>query len=331
MMEQSWRRLATAQMALVLLGSLRCTGLAAAETTPLVEFDIPYAVACRDATTSEFREKNPEHKLIEAQFEVSTLLREGKEDDLQQITVSLSSPRQRLRVEDFAPRTELHCDVKGEIKVVEKSEDIKTSDASLGGAISGDIGPVKAKISPALGGVKTQKNATEENFTKLPPKQVLVAAGTTNRGHGVVFKLKPSTQASLQGQKQYRCTFVVPKGWRADYLLVECRAEAQPRRPFYERAECGERQVCVGLYIEGDSEAHQAAQEVGESFESYIDIVQQRQQASDCDLPGLLKHVPGGMFLCSLADSDHRRRQKQTTEAEKQVRSATENIVRFAN
>ena len=177
MMEQSWRRLATARMVVVLLGSLGCAELAAAEAIPRVEFDIPYTVACRDATTDEFREKNPERKLIEAQLEVSTLLREGKEDDLQQITVSLSSPRQRLRVEDFAPRTELHSDVQGEIKIVEKSEEIKTSDASLGGAISGDIGPVKAKISPTLGGVKTHKNATEGNFTKLPPKQVLVAAG----------------------------------------------------------------------------------------------------------------------------------------------------------
>ena len=88
--------------------------------------------------------------------------------------------------------------------------------------------------------------------------------------------------------------------------------------------------MCVGLYIEGDAEARQAAQEVGESFESYIDLVQQCQ-AGDCDLPGLLKHVPGGMFLCSLADSGHRRRQKQTIEAEKQVRTATENIVRFAD
>jgi len=52
----------------------------------------------------------------------------------------------------------------------------------------------------------------------------------------------------------------VPRDWRGDYLLVSCRADGQRSRYFIKGIyPCGESRFVVGLYLEGDLEAKQAA------------------------------------------------------------------------
>src|SRR5262245_53329527 len=47
-----------------------------------VHFDMPFAIACRDVSSPEFLEANPGQKLIEARFEISSLLVAGQERNL---------------------------------------------------------------------------------------------------------------------------------------------------------------------------------------------------------------------------------------------------------
>src|SRR5688500_8382914 len=61
-----------------------CCSVAALAEVPRVYFDMPFAVACRDVTPPEFYSANPGQKLIEARFEISSLLTSGDERDLAQ-------------------------------------------------------------------------------------------------------------------------------------------------------------------------------------------------------------------------------------------------------
>jgi len=124
----------------------------------------------------------------------------------------------------------------------------------------------------------------------VPPKQLFLASGTTNRGHGVFFKLKPSSQASLEGQKEFVCLFIVPKDWRGDYACIACRAKGYNRSLWTRVEECGTAEVCVGLYLRGDPEARQAAKQLARAYETYRQAATKRPSG---DLRELLDQIPG--------------------------------------
>src|SRR5439155_3951954 len=54
---------------------------ASAAEPPRVQFDMPYAVACRDVTPADYSVSHPGHKLLEAKLEISALLVAGQEKD----------------------------------------------------------------------------------------------------------------------------------------------------------------------------------------------------------------------------------------------------------
>lgn len=95
---------------------------------------------------------------------------------------------------------------------------------------------------------------------KMPAKKPLIISGTFSQRQGVFFKFKQSNQVSLEGIKSITCSFIVPRDWRGDYLLLSCRADGQRSRYFIKGIyPCGESRFVVGLYLEGDLEAKQAA------------------------------------------------------------------------
>lgn len=234
--------------------------------SPNVIFDSSVIVTCTDVTPSDFAFAHPGEKVIEARFRVSALLEQGSANDIEEVLLVIQSPERRLRVVDFAPKTELTTDVTGEIEVVETSEDTETLDASIGGTVSVDYGVVKAKASPAVGGGNTQRNILTEKYHRIPPKELLLSSGTTNNEHGVFFKLRPSSQTSLEGMREYTCRFAVPEGWRGDWVMLQCHAKGYSGVGVFRSLEaCGYRRAYVGLYLAGDAEAQMAAVRLAEA------------------------------------------------------------------
>ncbi len=195
---------------LVALAGLSSVAAAAA---PRVAFDMSYTVECRDVTPEGYSSKNPDLRIVEAKFRISTRLESGREAELEELLIEITSPDQELPVVDFMPRTELDTDVAGEIEVVENREDSESTNAGLGGTVGVEYGIVKAQASPSAGGGKTHVAGTKETYKRIPPKQLLLASGTIHRGNGVFFKLKPSTHASLEGVRECATLFVVPSDW----------------------------------------------------------------------------------------------------------------------
>jgi hypothetical protein len=99
-----------------------------------------------------------------------------------------------------------------------------------------------------------------------------VASGTIERGCGVYYDLKPSTQDTLQKQREFACLFDVPSTWRANYLTVRCRAQAVKHGLLGDsEANCGVGLLSVGLYKQDDAEAMAAAYELGRKQQQYLD------------------------------------------------------------
>lgn len=309
-----------------------CPIAASYGASPRIAFDVSYTVECRDVTPDQYAESNPDSKIVEARFQVSTLIRRGEEEDVKQLMYVIRSIERRLSVVDFEPRTQVTSEISEPIQIVDSDEKSTSLDASVSVRISALAG---VDLAPSAGGSRLNRRNLEQKYSKLPPKQLLIASGTTNRRHGVFFKLKPSSQASLEGQKEFVCLFVVPKLWRGDYACVECSAKAVSKTPWAAVEDCGSNKVLVGLYMQGDAEAREAARRLALAYDEYAHVGQSASSKGSNptgEARGLFGRVPGSSLFESVIEdlakeNDEVTRRKD--EAWKSFLTALEDLSRF--
>ena len=227
---------------------------------PQVVFDARTLVECRDVTPKGFVTDHPNQKVIEALFRISVRVKSGKEADITQLVVDISSPERRLQVYDFSPQKKLQSDYLDNIKVTKTHEDVRTINAAAGGTIAVPLGPIHAKASPSANLTKTKRDAMQETMHRLPNKNTVLISGTTNSEHGLFFKIKPNSQDTLEGIQEFRCQFVVPKDWSGDWARIVCRAEGWSKKYWQKKiVNCGTNQFDVGLYMIGDLKSRSLA------------------------------------------------------------------------
>lgn len=220
---------------------------AAAETR--VQFDIPDAIECRDVTPEKCKAEHPQLKAIEGKFRLSARIAKGQESDVVDFLYMLVSSGRRLKIHDYLPNTTLESALADDhIEVAEsiESDTSATEDAHVGYKIF-NLGATLSQTSK-----KTEAN----HYKQIVPKALVLASGTTNREHGVFFKLRPSHEASLEGAKEFTFLAIVPKDWRGDWCTVACAARAKsksllPTGPTL----AGIAEAHIGLYLSGDREA----------------------------------------------------------------------------
>ena len=244
----------TLSLAALLLPLL--AGAAVAED-PDVQFDCDPTVVCRDITPVDFSLSNPDEKIIEATMRISTRMTAGATEDLTELVYEIQSPLGRI--DDFSPRTKLSSEYVEPIQIVKTVGKNNTIGGSVNGTMAAPI-PLPASAHPVASLGRNEHDSVREEMRKMPAKKPLIISGTFSQRQGVFFKFKQSNQVSLEGIKSITCSFVVPRDWRGDYLLVSCRADGQRSRYFIKGIyPCGESRFVVGLYLEGDLEAKQAA------------------------------------------------------------------------
>jgi hypothetical protein len=233
---------------------------------PVVKFSASHTVLCRDVTRAEFAAAHPTEKLIEAQFRVTALLWQGQEQEIEELLIIVASPERRLQVVDYWPKTESVSDIAGPIERSETHDSTRSSEAGIRGTISAAQAGISGQITPSLGAGRSNHETIKETYKKLPPKQLLLASGTLDGDSSVFFKLKPSTQGSLEGARVVSCVFTVPTDWRGDWVLVTCLAKGQNHRQLVTRIEeCGRGTFHVGLYLEGDAVAKSLADQLDQA------------------------------------------------------------------
>jgi len=228
---------------------------------PRLLFDTGQAVACRIVDGEEAPPARPGEKTIEAAFRVSILRRDaGDGASLEQVLIEVVSTERRLRVMGFSPQTELIAEHEGAISLEETTTRTRSLDAGVHGSAGVPSGTLDIQVRPNVGGGLSRAETVKESSQRLAPKIPAVTAGTTNNLHGAFFKLVPTSQSTLEGERVLRCRFAVPEDWRADWAVVRCLATCRRDELFGDKvATCGRATFLVGLYLEEDAEAKAAA------------------------------------------------------------------------
>lgn len=246
-------RMRTVSMVL-LVGFMAIQTAGSAE--PKVVFDIPSKVECIDVTPHKCAAAHPTLKVIEARFRISASFIEGKESSTADFVYMISSPEMRLKVLSFLPNTTLESSTAEDL--IEVTDSTENSDSGTG----------EVKVGYSILNLGTSKNATSKktesnHYQKVAPKNLVLASGTINRGHGVLYKLKPSNESSLEGAKEFVLLCVVPKEWRGDWCSVVCSARVNRKTAVSTSvAISGIEQAHVGLYLAGDRHASRLADEM---------------------------------------------------------------------
>ncbi len=216
-----------------------------------LSFDVGYLVECRDVTPPEYAHAHPGEKLVEAQFRISAYFQRGSDDDLVEFVYEIESPQRTLFVVDFEPKTEMASSIVGPMSIERSQESNRTAGIGVSGRYTN---VANAEASASLG----SKDGEKVRFDRLPALELLAASGTTQRGHGVYFKLRPSDQVSLEGARQLLCVFRVPHDWRGDMVRLKCHAVGHRRGLVPGLPASSSRHVShfeVGLYLQGNVDA----------------------------------------------------------------------------
>ena len=194
---------------------------------PSVEFDIARAVECRDVTPRERVMQYPMQRLIEVSLPVSARFNEVSREDVDEINIEVIGANAGLRVQDFAPATQLASEITREIETTTTTKHARSLEATLGGKLPIPGAEAAAHLTPSISGGLSGCETATEKINRLPPKDVVVVSGTYSEGRGVFFKLKRTSQTSLEGVHELAVTFVAPRAWTSVALQVKCTALGQ--------------------------------------------------------------------------------------------------------
>lgn len=248
---------------------------------PALEFDVPLMIGGRYLPLKSLARDGSSKDLIEVVIPITAHVRSGSEKDLKQCLYTLTDPSvpEMLAVTDWLPRTELKTMFAKPIQF--NHEQL----AKIGINLSAHY--VLAATSEAGGQLKSGTT-----YEMLPPQEIVLASGTVHHGHGIFFELKPSSQTTIEGMRTFSAILRVPRGWRGGCLKLECEAVGAERSvvpkldlergvlPKLEReVNSGLAVFYLALYVIGDAEAEQLAEQVAMCQQELFDaMVRDRQE-----------------------------------------------------
>jgi hypothetical protein len=248
---------------ILFLVQIAWTAPPAAAGSDYVEFDFARAVECRDVTPAERLRQYPQQRLIELALPVSVRYHDVLPNDVEELTVEIDGASAGLRVYEFAPCTQLASDFAKPIETTTTTKSAHNIDATLGGALPVPFAAKVANVSPSVSAGMASGETTTQKLDRLPPKHAVVISGTASEGRGVFFKMKRSSQTSLEGVHALAVTFVAPAGWRGGEVRVVCSARGRRKLLWIEHpATLGSEGDGVRLYLTGRGSVRQVAKPV---------------------------------------------------------------------
>jgi hypothetical protein len=198
--------------------------------TPEVAFDVPATLSCRDVTTPEFLAANPDMRLVEVVTPVSLLLFHGEAGKVDDMVLEIDGGAAGLKVHDYAPRTELASELAQPTEVKETIATDKSIAATIGAKLAPDV-----CLTPTLTAGASKAESATVTRSELPPKQAVIVSGTTGGRSGVYFKLRRSTQSTLEGERLFSVTFAAPADWDGGSVEVRCLARGEKKWLFVDQ------------------------------------------------------------------------------------------------
>ena len=232
-----------------------------------VAFDLPDTVECQEVTPTEFAVTHPSLMVIEAKVRISARIVAGAESGIVDFLYVIVSPDKKMHFQDFLPNTSLESSVADDqIEITDSTENAK------GGEIGAYVG--YKGVGGGLSKTKSTKKSHSSHYKEIAPQALVVASGTTDHQHGIFFRLKPSRAASLEGAKTFTFLATVPRSWRAGWCTISCASRAESKSYFSRSGvvPAGVAQSQIGLYLAGDAEAANLAEELAEVQQQHADV-----------------------------------------------------------
>jgi hypothetical protein len=219
-----------------------------------VAFDVNASAPVRSLHAHHAFSRVPDSRLVSLELDVSTLFQPGAENIVTEVMVQAVCRREDVIVVDYWPRTEMQSDIDGPVQIVQEKD--HSRDANLRGFAGY---PGVGSISGAMNQSEYQTQSIQ--FLQRPTRELAVASGTTNRQRGVYFKIRPSSQTTLEGSRRLGLLLAVPENWRADLIDVTIQAAGLETSANRRESVVARESFVVAVYQENDAVASAAAAE----------------------------------------------------------------------
>ena len=217
-----------------------------------VAFDVNPLAPARDTNSIGLMNQLPNSRMVDVQLDVSALFTPGDAAIVTEYTVRIVSRHDDIQVADYSPRTEMQSDVFGTLQVNTNQDRVREAAIRGMGGYPG-VGSVQ-------GHAYYHDNSHETvHYAKKPALEMVNAAGTLERRRGVYFKVRQSSQSTLEGARPFRVVFEVPYSWRADLLDVTIEAAGYEHENARRTRVLCAQQFVVALYQEFDEHAARVA------------------------------------------------------------------------
>jgi hypothetical protein len=235
----------------------------AVSSAPYVEFDFARAAACVDVTPTSPANQYAKIRFVKLNLPVSVRFHGLTMDEVDEIDIEISGAAAGLRVYDFAPTTQLASDVAQQIETTTTTKRARSLDGTLGGSLPVPYAELVAHVSPSINAGISGSEVETERMNRLPPMHAVVVSGTSSEGRGVFFKLKRSSQTTLEGVHGLSVTFAAPPSWRGGDVQVSCTARGRRKLLWITHAATlGEESSSVRLHPAGTVPAYHVAKPV---------------------------------------------------------------------
>ncbi len=297
-------------VSLLVLIICAASGFALPVRAAQVVFDLPSSVQCRDVTPPEFRAANPSLKVIEGRLRISARVTDGSEAEIEDYLYVIDNQSRTMRFQDYLPNTTLESAfADDQIAITDASEDAKTTGI--------DAHVVYRPFTLGGSHSNSRKKSESTQYKKIAPKELVLASGTTNREHGVFFRLRPSRAASLEGAKEFTFLATVPVTWRAGLCRISCIARTESSTIFSSSVKpAGNATAQVPLHMEGDVEAAQIVRAFRRAQQAYATALTARERDTVFDT--ISSHTVGLLTEKSCKT----KRQRALAEAEAELADA---------
>jgi len=217
-----------------------------------VAFDVNELAPARESNSIGVMSQLPNSRMVDVQLDVSALFTPGDAAVISEYTVRIVSRHADVQVADYSPRTELQSDIFGTMQISQEGDRVREAAIRGAGAYPG--------VGSAQAYAYYHDNSHETvHFARKPSLELLNAAGTLERRRGVYFKVRQSSQTTLEGARPFRIVFEVPNSWRADLLDVTIEAAGLENANSKRSRILSTQQFVVAVYQEYDEHAANAA------------------------------------------------------------------------
>ena len=252
-----------------------------------VQFDVARSISAEEASTAEYLANHPGEKLVRIRIPISALIHSDQDPQLQFLYLVSGPTSSPFQIVDYAPRTILTTDVKGLI-ATEKSDDSSTNVGINA------FTPAELHLKADATANHSSGSRNSQRMDVLPPKQLLSASGTMHRGVSAYFKLKPSTQTTLEGSKTFEVVAQVPKQWRASLLYVNCAAFGKSKSKTI-RDQSG---FVVGVHLAGDEQARSSVEHLASTQRQLEELATKHARfIEDQRFPSLGHRIGGALSV----------------------------------